>query len=219
MNNLNYAEKQFEIFCKDRQWKIYKIPELPGIQTPDFFVVANNKTFICEIKNLSKRGAERKDLTEFKNNGNIVGVGFDYNIETDSVVNKIEEANRQFKTTMSFNIPQTLIIYSDRFNPLDKEIVLRAMYGKVFQRLKIRTSKSVLKDSSSLPPLIVDRTLRKERNNLISSVAMPNSQNGILVLHNLWADIPLPIATFNMKDDINYIPEEISFKETKGDEV
>ncbi len=215
------GEKKFEDFCKKRQWRIYKIPELSGIQTPDFFVVAHNKVFICEIKNLSKSGAERKDITEFKNKkGNIVGVHFDYNKEIDTIAEKINKANQQFKSTVSFNVPQVLIISSDRFCPLDKNIILKAMYGKIFQRLRIKTSREISKNTSinlpPLPSLITDRTLRKDKNILVSAVVILNKQDGMFLLHNLWASVPLPISIFNGENDINYLPEEITFKEIKG---
>lgn len=215
MNNQGNAEEQFKNFCEERKWKIYKIPELPDIQTPDFFVVADNQVFICEVKNLSKSGAERKDIAEFKDKkGNIVGIHLDYNKEIDSIINKIDNAMFQFRTTSSFGMPNVLVICSDRFRPLDKDIILRAMYGKVFQRLRIKTPGNVSRNAStSLPPLIVDRTLRRDKNNLISAVAIPNKQNGMSVLHNLWANFPLSISVFNKRDDVNYIPEQISFKE------
>jgi hypothetical protein len=40
-SNPKNPEKQFNKFCKERNWKIYKIPELPNIKTPDFFVIAS----------------------------------------------------------------------------------------------------------------------------------------------------------------------------------
>jgi hypothetical protein len=137
----------------------------------------------------------------------------DYNKEINSIVKKIDEANQQFKTTSSFGVPQILIIYSERFYPLDKEIVMEAMYGKVFPVLSIKTIKNVSKNiSKNLPPLIKDRTLRKNKNNLISAVAIQNHKNGMFILHNLWANIPLPTSIFNDKNDRNYLPAEISFE-------
>jgi len=49
---------------------------------------------------------------------------------------------------------------------------------------------------------------------LVSAVGIPNGE-GFFILHNLWANILLPVSTFNNKDDINYIAEEITFKEIK----
>jgi len=213
MNNLNKAEKKFKNFCKERQWKIYKIPELPGIQTPDFFVVTNNRVFICEVKELSKSGAQRKDITEFKNEKDkIVGVHLDYNKEIDSIINKIDNARSQFRTTSSFGLPSVLVIYSERFRPIDKDMLFRAVYGKSFPTAKFDKSKGKFIFKKEYTKFL-DKSCRKDKNNLISAVAIPNRQNGMFVLHNLWASVPLPVFVFNKEDDKNYIPGEITFKE------
>lgn len=214
---INIGNEKFKKFCENRKWNIYNIPELPEVKTPDFFVVIKNEVIICEVKNLSKSGAERKDVKEFKNEeSKVIGIHLDYNKEIDSVAKKINEANQQFKATESFNVPQILIIYSDRFFPLDKDVILRAMHGKVFQRLRIKTSKEISKNTSTnLSPLIIDRTLRKDKNNLVSAVGILNNKGGMLLLHNLWAKLFLPTSIFSNTKDINYVPEEIIFKEIK----
>ncbi|XOB46315.1 MAG: hypothetical protein ACKKMV_02600 [Candidatus Nealsonbacteria bacterium] len=214
---MDKPEEKFEKFCKNRKWKTYKIPRLPNIKTPDYFVVADNQIFIIEVKILyESKPRDRKDIEKIEINGKIIGQSGDYNKEIGSIIKKINGANQQLKTTASFNVPQILIIYSTRkFVPLNKNILLKAMYGKVFQRLRIKTSRDGSKNASSLPPLITDRTLRKDKNTFISAVAIPNNKNGMFVLHNLWANILLPVSVFNKENDINYIPEEIRFKEIK----
>lgn len=211
-------EKTFEELCSQRRWKFYKIPELSKTKTPDYFVIVNNTSFIVEIKNLSEsRSEDRPDIEKLEVSGEVVGQSADYNKEIDSVVKKIGEANNQFRTTRSFNLPNLLVIYSNRLILLNKELVLQSMYGKVFQRLLIKNTGDILKNifSDSLPPIITDRTLRKDKNNLISAVAIPNGEDGMFVLHNLWADIQFSHHIFNGKHDINYVPAEIEFKEIK----
>jgi len=210
-------EKKFEELCINRKWTIYKIPELPNIKTPDFFVIANNFPFIVEVKNLEESGPERKDIEKIEFNGEVKGQSGDMWKEVDSVARKIDEANNQFKSTKSFNIPQVVIIYSDRqFVPVDRDIVLPAMYGKVFPRLLIKElANEVKKNYLNLPPLITDRTLRKDKNSLISAVGFPFKTNGIYLIHNLWSDIILPTSVFNNENDINYVPQGIEFNEIK----
>lgn len=211
-------EKNFEDFCKNRKWEIYKITELPNIKTPDFFVVANNQAFICEVKKLSKSGAERKDIVEFKDEieNNVEGVFLDYNKEIDSIVKKIDEAKSQFQTTSSFGLPNVLIIYSERLMPIDKDMLIEAAYGKHIPAAKWDKNKKKFIFKKKYTKF-VDISLREDKNNLISAIAIVNRQkpSGMFVLYNLWAIVPLPLSVFNKKDDINYIPAEIVFKEIK----
>jgi hypothetical protein len=203
----------FEKFCEARNWKLYRIPELPGIKTPDYFVIANNKPFIVEEKVLTESGPERKDIEWIP-----LGIGddkkmkfADLNKDLDSIRRKIEEAEGQFRCTSLFKIPQVIILFCERRFIITEEILFQACYGKIFQRIGIKFERKGELIPKKIAPLITDRTFRRDKNNTISAVATPINK-GMFVVHNIWANILLPVDIFNSPEDKQCVQDEIKFK-------
>ena len=196
MQQKKREEIAFEEYCKKRLWHPEKIPEAnqEKIKTPDYFVFNSNNVPIgvFEIKLLEETELDKKIKTaiwqSFMGPKRTVFLeDKEKNTSISALRNKINDANNQFKFSPRPELPNILVLYSNRITigkEITPELIEIAINGHI--QLKVINQKitTVKRNGASLHPC-------DGGNSLVSAIATPNDKGGLNYIPNRFSRVPV----------------------------
>jgi hypothetical protein len=107
----------------------------------------------------------------------------------------VGEANDQFKNAINYkSVPCLLMIFQDGLDVPDDTIIKSAFYGNLYYEASKETP-----DKGKLK-LDQDGAWNSTKNRTTSAVMYVRNSGEPLIIHNYWADRPLPAGTFSCRE-------------------
>jgi hypothetical protein len=194
MSQRTSSEELFEQYCAKSGIEFSRIAEEQDQKRPDYEVLFRDLKVVVEVKEITPNPEERvakKQLPEKVSAVTVMTPG-------KRIRKKISDASPQIKAATKGNAPSLLVLFDEgqTTRHLDAYHVLVAMHG--FQQLHI-----IVPNDMSQDPEVVGKSfgpgkkMTEDQNTSISALGVLGvpgpDQISLLVYHNLYAAVPIPV--------------------------
>lgn len=201
---INKHEEMFEKLCAEQKLKFKRI-SASCTKTPDYVLCNDDGVFLVavEIKALNKTGLDKDIEKKLESifvseaerdtvDDSVIFEKTQKNTSIRRIREYVSQANDQFRHFKQPNIPGILVLYSERISTgfeIGENLLDRSTDGDSWLLVDQSLGGVIGKKTNG-------RTLRPNKNQLVSAVIAPQESGEIIVKVNDYANIPFPRNLF-----------------------